>query len=181
MQGEGTITIPMQFMADIRVTCEVCGGKRFKKEVLDAEYRGKNIYDMLRTHSGRGYHIPFGNGWNAGTANNKETETSLGRRSRLYQARTVFVHAFRRREPARKLLHISSAKRRQDIRCSYSTNLQPDCISTTYRPCSQSLTVSWTVGNTVIVIEHNMDVIKSADHIIDIGPEGRRCRRLRGG
>ena len=47
MQREGTITIPMQFMADIQVECEVCHGKRFKKEVLDVEYRGKNIYDFL--------------------------------------------------------------------------------------------------------------------------------------
>ena len=47
MQGEGTITIPMQFMADIQVECEVCHGKRYKQEVLDVLYRGKSIYDFL--------------------------------------------------------------------------------------------------------------------------------------
>ena len=46
-KGEGTITIPMQFMADIQIPCEVCNGKRYKKEVLDVEYRGKNIFDFL--------------------------------------------------------------------------------------------------------------------------------------
>lgn len=170
-KGEGTITIPMQFMADIRVQCEVCGGKRFKKEVLDVEYRGKNIYDMLEMTV-------------------DETIAFLSESDGIQERRII-----KRLKPLSdvglgyiKLGQSSSTLsggENQRVKLAYflsqerpghtififdepTTGLHFHDISTLLVSLNRLIDN----GNTVIIIEHNMDVIKSADHIIDIGPEG---------
>lgn len=170
-KGEGTITIPMQFMADIRVQCEVCGGKRFKKEVLDVEYRGKNIYDMLEMTVDET--IAF----------LSESDGVQERRiiKRLKPLSDVGLGYIKLGQSSSTL----SGGENQRVKLAYflsqerpghtififdepTTGLHFHDISTLLVSLNRLIDN----GNTVIIIEHNMDVIKSADHIIDIGPEG---------
>lgn len=170
-KGEGTITIPMQFMADIRVTCEVCGGKRFKKEVLDAEYRGKNIYDMLELTVDEA--ITFLSEMD-GTQERRIikklkplSDVGLGY-IKLGQSSSTLSGGENQRVKLAYFLSQEKAGHTVFIFDEPTTGLHFHDISTLL----QSLNRLVDNGNTVIIIEHNMDVIKSADHIIDIGPEG---------
>jgi excinuclease ABC subunit A len=167
--GEGKVRIEMQFMADIQLTCESCQGKRFKDEILEIEYQGKNIAEILaltvddsleffKKHTaivrklqplqdvGLGY-ITLGqssNSLSGGEAQRVKLASFLGKSNPDIQQHTVFIFD----EPTTGL-HF------YDIRKLLSA--LNDLIEQ---------------GNTVIVIEHNLEVIKSADWVIDLGPEG---------
>lgn len=170
-KGEGTITIPMQFMADIRVECEVCGGKRFKKEVLDALYRGKSIYDMLEMTIAEAMDFL------------KETDGPQERKiiKRLQPLMDVGLGYIKLGQSSSTL----SGGENQRVKLAYflSQDKQPHTVFIFDEPTTglhfhdiSTLLKSFNSlidrGHTVIIIEHNMDVIKCADHIIDIGPEG---------
>lgn len=170
-KGEGVITIPMQFMADIQVECEVCHGKRYKKEVLDVEYRGKNIYDFLDMTIDQAIEFL------------KEAPGTIESRiiKRLQPLHDVGLGYIKLGQSSSTL----SGGESQRVKLAYfmaqdnldhtmfifdepTTGLHFHDIATLLK----SMNALIEKGHTVIIIEHNMDMIKSADWIIDIGPEG---------
>ncbi len=170
-KGEGVITIPMQFMADITVPCEVCHGKRFKQEVLDVEYRGKNIYDFLEMTVDQAMEF-------LAEADGSQERKIIRRLQPLHDVGLGYI----------KLGQSSSTLsggESQRVKLAYfiSQENQPETMFIFDEPTTglhfhdiatllKSLNALVDRGHTVIIIEHNMDVIKSADWIIDIGPEG---------
>jgi len=164
--GDGIIKIEMNFLPDVYVPCEVCGGKRYNRETLDVRYKGKNIYDVLdmtveealvffenipsiRNKISTLYdvglsYIKLGQPsttLSGGEAQRVKLATELSKRS---TGKTVYILD----EPTTGL-HFADVHKLVDI----------------LRRLAEG-------GNTVIVIEHNLDVIKTADYIIDMGPEG---------
>lgn len=164
--GDGIIKIEMNFLPDIYVPCEVCGGKRYNRETLEVHYKGKNIYDVLNmtveeavrffenipsikrkietlNDVGLSY-LRLGHPSTAlsgGEAQRIKLATELSKRS---TGRTIYILD----EPTTGL-HFADVHKLIEIMKRFSDT-----------------------GNTVVVIEHNLDVIKTADYIIDIGPEG---------
>lgn len=164
--GDGVKRLRMYFMSDVFVPCEVCGGKRYSREILDVKYKGKSIYDVLEMTIDEAYvffdNIPqikrilqtlvdVGLGYvklgqsattlSGGEAQRLKLATELTRRD---TGNTVYILD----EPTTGL-HVYDVKKLVNILQRLVGN-----------------------GNTVIVIEHNLDVIKTADYIIDMGPEG---------
>ncbi|REE25628.1 excinuclease ABC subunit A [Winogradskyella pacifica] len=168
-KGEGEVTIEMQFMADVHLTCETCGGKRFKKEVLEVKFEGKSIDDILnltiddaidffKTYKqtkiqgklqplqdvGLGY-VTLGQSsstLSGGEAQRIKLATFLGKGSKSDNALFIFD------EPTTGL-HFHDIKK-----------------------LLKSFQALIAKGHSIIVIEHNIDLIKCADYIIDLGPEG---------
>ena len=170
-KGDGTITVSMQFMADITLECEVCKGKRFKQEVLDIEYRGKNISDILDMTINQAIEF-FGE-------TNGTTEKRIIKRLKplqdvglgyikMGQSSSTLSGGENQRV---KLAYYLSNERQEPTIFIFdepTTGLHFHDISTLMK----SLNALIERGHTVIIIEHNLDVIKCADHIIDMGPEG---------
>ena len=165
-EGCGILEIPMHFLPDVYVPCEVCKGKRYNRETLEVKYKGKSIYDVLEMSVEEGlaffenlpkirrklqtlYDVGLGyikigqpaTTLSGGEAQRVKLATELSRRG---TGRTVYILD----EPTTGL-HTDDVKKLIEILQKF--------VDT---------------GNTVIVIEHNLDVIKTADHIIDLGPEG---------
>jgi excinuclease ABC subunit A len=168
-KGEGEVTIEMQFMADVHLTCDTCGGKRFKKEVLEVTFEGKSIDDILnmtiddaieffKTHKqtkiqsklqplqdvGLGY-VTLGQSsstLSGGEAQRIKLATFLGKGSKSDNALFIFD------EPTTGLHFHDIQKLLKSFRALIAK------------------------GHSIIVIEHNIDLIKCADYIIDLGPEG---------
>lgn len=170
-KGEGTITIPMQFMADIEVPCDVCHGKRFKQEVLDVEYRGKNIYDFLEMTVNQA--IEFLSETN-GSQEKKIIkklqplqDVGLGY-IKLGQSSTTLSGGENQRVKLAYYISMDKQEHTMFIFDEPTTGLHFHDISTLLKSLNRLVEK----GNTVIIIEHNMDMIKSADWLIDIGPEG---------
>ncbi|MCM1152854.1 MAG: excinuclease ABC subunit UvrA [Muribaculum sp.] len=170
-KGEGTITIPMQFMADITVPCEVCHGRRFKQEVLDVEFFGKNIHDFLEMTINEA--IEFLNA-HPGTVQNRIIK-------RLQPLQDVGLGYVKLGQSSSTL----SGGESQRVKLAYflSQDKQPNTVFIFDEPTTglhfhdistllKSLNRLVENGHTVIIIEHNMEIIKSADWIIDVGPEG---------
>ncbi|MDE7437091.1 MAG: excinuclease ABC subunit UvrA [Muribaculaceae bacterium] len=170
-KGEGTITIPMQFMADIEIPCEVCHGKRFKQEVLDVEYRGKNIYDFLEMTVNQAIEFLSES---PGSQEKKIIkrlkplqDVGLGY-IKLGQSSSTLSGGENQRV---KLAYFISQEKDDHTLFIFdepTTGLHFHDISTLMKSLNRLVEK----GNTVLIIEHNMDVIKSADWIIDVGPEG---------
>jgi excinuclease ABC subunit A len=168
-EGEGEIKVEMQFMADIYLKCESCHGKRFKQEVLEVEHKGKNIFDVLDMtveegleffrdkkpvyekilplfEVGLGY-VKLGqssNSLSGGEAQRVKLASFLGKNNSDNQNNIMFIFD----EP--------------------TTGLHFHDISKLLKAINALVDQ----GHTVIVIEHNLEVIKCADWIIDLGPEG---------
>lgn len=170
-KGDGTITIEMQFMADITIPCEACHGERFKRDVLDIEYRSKNINDILNMTVNQA--IEFFS----------ETTGSSERKivNRLRPLQDVGLGYIKLGQSSSTL----SGGENQRVKLAYflanekpqptmfifdepTTGLHFHDINTLMNSFDRLISQ----GHTVIIIEHNMDVIKCADHVIDIGPEG---------
>lgn len=170
-QGEGTITIPMQFMADIKVECDCCHGKRFKQEVLDVEYRGKNIHDVLDMTVNQA--IEFFSEVN-GTDEKRIVkrlkplqDVGLGY-IKLGQSSSTLSGGENQRV---KLAWFIAQEKQQGTIFIFdepTTGMHFNDISVLMKSLNRLVDK----GNTVIIIEHNMDVVKCADWVIDIGPEG---------
>lgn len=170
-KGEGTITIEMQFMADIVIPCEECHGKRFKRDVLEIQYHGKNIFDILNMTVNQA--IEFFS----------ETDGSAERKivRRLQPLQDVGLGYIKLGQSSSTL----SGGENQRVKLAYflATEGQKPTVFIFDEPTTglhfhdinrlmDSFNRLIAQGHTVIIIEHNMDVIKCADHIIDIGPEG---------
>lgn len=170
-KGDGTITIEMQFMADITIPCEACHGERFKRDVLDIEYRGKNINDVLNMTVNQAIEF-FGESKNS-------TEKKIVNRLRplqdvglgyikLGQASSTLSGGENQRVKLAFFLANEKPQPTMFIFDEPTTGLHFHDINTLMNSFDRLIAQ----GHTVIIIEHNMDVIKCADHVIDIGPEG---------
>ena len=165
-QGDGIVKIEMNFLPDVYVPCEVCNGKRFNRETLDVKYKGKNIYDVLEMTVEEALeffkNVPtitrkiqtlYDVGLGYVKLGQPSTELSGGEAQRIKLATELS------RRPTGKTIYIldepTTGLHFADV---HKLVVMLDKLA-------QS-------GNTVIVIEHNLDVIKCADYIIDIGPEG---------
>lgn len=170
-KGEGTITIEMQFMADITIPCEACHGKRFKQDVLEIEYRGKNINDILNLTVNQAIEF-FGE-------SDGSTERKIVRRLKplkdvglgyikLGQSSSTLSGGENQRVKLAYYLSQEKPEPTMFIFDEPTTGLHFHDINTLMDSFDRLIKQ----GHTVIIIEHNMDIIKCADHIIDIGPEG---------
>ena len=165
-KGDGQIKIEMHFLPDVYVPCEVCGGKRYNRETLQVTYRGKNVYDVLDMTVDEALdffkNIP-------GLARKLQTLHDVGLGYiRLGQPATTLSGG-----EAQRVKLASELQRRQTGKTVYildepTTGLHMEDV----RQLLEVLQRLVEKGNTMLVIEHNLDVIKSADRIIDLGPEG---------
>jgi excinuclease ABC subunit A len=164
-QGEGKIQIEMQFLADVYLTCETCGGKRFKKEILDIEYEGKTIADILELTIDDAL-VFFKNQNKIINAIEPLARVGLGY-VRLGQSTATLSGGEAQRL---KLASFIKEKRGRTLFIfdEPTTGLHFHDIQKLLK-AFQALIEN---GNSVLVIEHNTEVIKSADWIIDLGPEG---------
>ena len=157
----------MDFLADVWVTCPVCEGQRFNRETLQVRFKGKSIADVLEMDVQEALehfeNVP---------KIRRDAADAARRRPRLHQARPAVADALRRRGPADQAGPRAGQARAPARRSTSSTSRRPACTSRTSASCSKCCTASSTQGNTVLVIEHNLDVIKTADWLIDLGPEG---------
>ena len=168
-KGEGEMTIEMQFMADVHLTCEACGGKRFKKEVLEITYEGKNIDDLLNTTIDDA--VAF-------FAAHKQTkiaeklkplqDVGLGYVTLGQSSSTLSGGEAQRIKLASFLSKSESKEKVLFIFDEPTTGLHFHDI----RKLLDSLQALIEKGHSVIVIEHNLEMIKCADYVIDLGLEG---------
>mgnify|MGYP003999869505 FL=1 len=165
-QGDGLIKIEMHFLPDVFVTCEVCQGKRFNRETLEILYKGKSIADVLNMTAEEGNEFFI----NIPAIKNKlQTIKDVGLDYiRLGQQATTLSGGEAQRVKLSKELSKRSTGRTLYILDEPTTGLHFADIEHLLKVL-QKLVDS---GNTVVIIEHNMDVIKTADHLIDLGPEG---------
>ncbi|MBD5185026.1 MAG: excinuclease ABC subunit UvrA [Bacteroidales bacterium] len=170
-KGEGTITIEMQFMADITIPCESCHGQRFKREVLDVRYRDRSIADVLDMTVNQAIEF-FSEG--SGSTERKIVkrlqplaDVGLGY-IKLGQSSSTLSGGENQRVKLAFYLAGESREPTMFIFDEPTTGLHFHDITKLLDSFSRLIAK----GHTVIVIEHNMDVIKCADHVIDIGPEG---------
>ena len=165
-QGDGIIKIEMHFLPDVYVPCEVCGGKRYNRETLDVRYKGKNISDVLNMTVEEA--LPFFE--NVPSIRNKiQTLYDVGLSYiKLGQPSTTLSGGEAQRIKLATELSKRSTGRTIYILDEPTTGLHFADVHKLVE-ILQRLTEG---GNTVVVIEHNLDVIKTADYIIDMGPEG---------
>jgi excinuclease ABC subunit A len=165
-QGDGVIAIEMHFLPDVYVTCEQCKGRRYNRETLDVQYRGKSIADMLDLTVDQA--APLLENFPP-IANKLRTlqEVGLGYIELGQSATTLSGGEAQRVKLARELSRRSTG-RTLYILDEPTTGLHFEDT----RKLLDVLNKLVDQGNTVVVIEHNLDVIRSADHIIDLGPEG---------
>jgi excinuclease ABC subunit A len=170
-KGEGTITVEMQFMADIKLECESCHGKRFSPEVMEIEYKGQTIYDVLEMTVNQAIAF-FGD--QKGTTEKKITkkmqplqDVGLGY-LKLGQSSSTLSGGENQRVKLAFYLGEEKSQPTIFIFDEPTTGLHFHDIKTLLKAFNALIGR----GHTVIIIEHNMEVIKCADHIIDIGPEG---------
>jgi excinuclease ABC subunit A len=165
-QGSGVVTVEMQFLADVELECEECKGTRFKSRILDVCYRGKNIAQVLEltVHEGLDF---FKSHRNLIRKLKVLHEIGLGY-LRLGQPATTLSGGEAQRIKLCSFLSKPSSPRPLFVFDEPTTGLHFDDIHKLMRAFDKLLAH----GATVVVIEHNLDVIKSADWIIDLGPEG---------
>lgn len=165
-EGDGIIKIEMHFLPDVYVPCEVCGGMRYNRETLEVRYKGKNIYDVLEMTVEEGVEffssIPK-------ISRKLETlyEVGLGY-VKIGQAATTLSGG-----EAQRVKLATELSKRATGKTIYILDEPTTGLHTAdVHKLIDVLQKLVDTGNTVLVIEHNLDVIKTADHIIDLGPEG---------
>jgi excinuclease ABC subunit A len=164
--GDGVTKIEMHFLPDVFVECTVCKGRRYNRETLEIRYRGKNIADVLEMTAAEGYAFFDAIPW-IKTKLKVINDVGLGY-LKLGQSSTTLSGGEAQRIKLSKELSKRGTGRTVYILDEPSTGLHFDDVKKLVA-ILQALTDQ---GNTVIVIEHNLDIIKVADHIIDLGPEG---------
>ena len=165
-QGDGTIRVSMNFMPDVYVKCEECQGKRYNRETLEVTYKGKSIADVLNMNVEEALQffeaVPS-------IANKLHTLMEVGLSYiNLGQAATTFSGGEAQRIKLSKELSKRSTGKTLYVLDEPTTGLHFEDV----RLLLEVLMKLRDQGNTIIVIEHNLDVIKSADYLIDLGPEG---------
>lgn len=170
-QGEGTVTVEMQFMADLVLECEHCHGKRFKSDVLEVQYKGVNIFDVLEMTVNQAMDF-----FADSTGN---TEKKIVKRMKPLQ--DVGVGYVKLGQSSSTL---SGGESQRVKLASFLANEKPEPTIFVFdepttglhfhdiKTLMKAFDALIAKGHTVIIIEHNMEVIKCADHLIDIGPEG---------
>jgi excinuclease ABC subunit A len=169
-QGEGSIKVSMQFMADITLTCEACNGKRFKDEVLEVKYRDKSVSDILDMSVDEA--IAFF------SEDAKECRRIIERLKTLSDVGLGYVKLgqpsstlsggeSQRVKLASYLAREFTDKRMMFIFDEPTTGLHIHDINRLLKAFNALIEA----GHTIVIVEHNMEVIKCADHIIDLGPE----------
>ncbi|MDH4200997.1 MAG: excinuclease ABC subunit UvrA [Spirochaetia bacterium] len=165
-EGDGLKKIEMHFLSDVYVTCKVCGGKRYNRETLEVKYKENNIYDVLQMSIEKAL----------------DFFSAIPQiKSKLQALKDVGLGYMKLGQPAttlsggeaQRIKLATELSRRSTGRTLYI--LDEPTTGLHFEDISQLLKILHhfvSEGNTVVVIEHNMDVIKTADHIIDIGPEG---------
>ncbi|OQX26496.1 MAG: excinuclease ABC subunit A [Desulfobacteraceae bacterium IS3] len=165
-QGDGIIKIEMHFLPDVYVACDVCRGKRYNRETLDIRYKGKNIAEVLDMTVNQSL-VFFENIGTVRTKLQTLADVGLGYIHIGQQATTLSGGEAQRVKLSRELSKRATGKTVY-ILDEPTTGLHIDDIQKLLNVLNRLADM----GNTVIVIEHNMDVIKSADYLIDLGPEG---------
>ncbi|MBO5779650.1 MAG: excinuclease ABC subunit UvrA [Muribaculaceae bacterium] len=171
-KGDGVINIEMQFMADITIQCEECGGKRFKRDVLEVMYRGKNIFEILEMTVNQAIEF-FSEDSHDATCRKivkrlkPLQDVGLGY-IKLGQSSSTLSGGENQRV---KLAYFLSSEGQQPTMFIFdepTTGLHFHDIARLMDSFNRLIAQ----GHTVVIIEHNLDVIRCADHVIDIGPEG---------
>jgi len=165
-QGEGVQRIEMQFMADIELTCEVCNGTRFRKDVFNVKYRGKNIHNVLEMPVSEAIEFFV----DENTIINKLQpleDVGLGY-LQLGQSATTLSGGEAQRVKLAKFLSKTSTDHTLYFFDEPTTGLHFEDVAKLLDSFNELVQL----GHSVIIIEHNLDIIKCADWIIDIGPEG---------
>ncbi len=165
-QGDGVIKVEMHFLPDVYVQCDVCKGKRYNRETLDVLYKGRNIYEVLEmtVEEGLQFFAPI-----PAIARKLQTLVDVGLAYiRLGQSATTLSGGEAQRVKLAKELSKRDTGNTLYILDEPTTGLH-------FHDIQQLLTVLHRLrdhGNTIVIIEHNLDVIKTADWVIDMGPEG---------
>ena len=165
-QGSGTVTIEMQFLADVELTCEDCRGMRFKQEVLDVKYKGKNIHEALQLTVREA--VLYFKDVNKIVSRLKVLDSVGLGYLRLGQSATTLSGGEAQRVKLASHLAQKTSSDTLFIFDEPTTGLHFDDISKLLLAFRALIDA----GGSLVVIEHNLDVIKTADHIIDLGPEG---------
>ncbi|MEO8886628.1 MAG: excinuclease ABC subunit UvrA [Mucilaginibacter sp.] len=166
-QGEGEVKIEMQFMADIFLTCETCNGQRFKQHILDVTYNEKNVAEVLHLTIDEALEF-FAKEPKIIAKIKPLADVGLGYVQLGQSSNTLSGGEAQRIKLASFLVKGNNAHKTLFIFDEPTTGLHFDDI----KKLLKSFNALLDHGNTIIVIEHNMDVIKCADWVIDIGPEG---------
>ena len=171
-QGEGTIKVSMQFMADVELVCEACHGKRFKDEVLEIKYRGKNIYDVLEMTVDDA--IEF-------FAEDKSDATCRRIVERLQPLQDVGLGYVRLGQSSSTLsggesqrVKLASFLAKDSVQRQIMFIFDEPTTGLHFHDINRLLKAFDALianGHTIVVVEHNMEVIKCADWVIDLGPE----------
>jgi excinuclease ABC subunit A len=164
--GDGLIKIEMHFLPDVYVPCEVCNGKRYNSETLEVKYKGKNISDVLNMTIEEGVEF-FKNIPKAKRKLQTLNDVGLGY-LKLGQPATTLSGGEAQRVKLAKELHKRITEHTLYILDEPTTGLHTDDVNRLLKVIQHIVDL----GATVVIIEHNLDVIKVADHIIDLGPEG---------
>ncbi len=173
-EGEGEVTIEMQFMADIHLVCDNCHGKRFKQEILDIEYKGKNISDILHMTVDDAIDFfsspvkSFGNDQKIAAKLKPLADVGLGYIKLGQSSNTLSGGEAQRIKLASFLSKGNQHDHTMFIFDEPTTGLHFHDI----RKLLKAFDMLIEQGNTIVVIEHNSDVIKCADWVIDLGPDG---------
>lgn len=165
-QGDGIVKIEMHFLADVYVPCEVCDGKRYNRETLDVKFKGKSIYDVLEMTVDEALEF-FSTHTKIARKLQTLSDVGLGY-VKLGQPATTLSGGEAQRVKLATELAKRSTGRTIYILDEPTTGLHTADVSKLLDVLNKLVDT----GNTVLVIEHNLDVIKCADHIIDLGPEG---------
>ncbi|MDR0833981.1 MAG: excinuclease ABC subunit UvrA [Candidatus Symbiothrix sp.] len=172
-KGEGTITVEMQFMADVVLECEACHGKRFKKDILEVKYQDKNIYDVLEMTVDEA--VTF---FSKSDAQSSITRKIVKKLKTLQDVGLGYVKLGQssstlsggENQRVKLAYHLSEEKAQPTLFIfdEPTTGLHFHDIKTLMHAFDALIER----GHTIVVIEHNLDVIKMADHVIDLGPVG---------
>jgi len=165
-QGAGVLKIEMQFLADVYITCDVCQGRRYNQETLEVRYKEKNIYDVLRMTIDEAADF-FSNQFRIYSKLNFMQKTGLGYLELGQPAPTLSGGEAQRIKLANEL------SKRETGRTLYI--LDEPTTGLHFYDIEKLLTTLHQLvdrGNTVIIIEHNLDIIKNCQYIVDLGPEG---------
>ena len=165
-QGDGIVKIEMHFMADVYVPCDVCGGHRYNRETLEVKFKGKNIYEVLEMTVDEGVAF-FAQQPKILRKLQTLSDVGLGYVKIGQPATTLSGGEAQRVKLATELMKRPTGKTIY-ILDEPTTGLHTADVHRLVNVLERLVAN----GNTVVVIEHNLDVIKTADYIIDLGPEG---------